>query len=573
MTRNSNSMRLPFVALIIFASVFTTFASAQNSARSSRRSPANRGPQVEAAFKPAFYCKPAVNRIDARKGQTIPFEFRMEPVRENVRVSVRPVALRQFETGAIRADLESPAPAEIILDSKTEYDLQLGEEMILSGKIRLPKNDSDFHSFGILVQDNGYLDDNPTRDGQVTYGVKFVSQYILRCDVTVTNGRGTDINKLEIETAELAEYNGVPSAQVMVFNPTDSTIEFELESNLSREGYAETKKGIKLFAPINSSDNPPQKYITRIFPKTRLRMVSGWPNAIFPGEFAFETRVMRKRKTIFVATTPLMIGPDDFPAQATFASQVSPGIHVHPAQLFLSRQRGAKRFVPVHLTNLSNRKVTLDLAPVDDRGEVIKWLSVRPQQISIAPGAKRKSMLSVTSRADNESHRLAYLNIVELDEEGRYDKQCNLPVAFQGSDPFSPILATNAMRLDTDVEGGAFVVDVMNQSPLPIPISATIKYRSATGNNQTAETGYGKWLLPSSQRRLEFRIESSIPEGELPIELTFADAKSNQIAKREFVLNIEKPVGNDPQLPGSPGTIPDPKVAASSANPNSPSGE
>jgi len=218
--------------------------------------------------------------------------------------------------------------------------------------------------------------------------------------------------------------------------------------------------------------------------------------------------------------------------------------------------------VPVHLTNLSNREVTLDLAPVDERGEVIKWLSVRPKQINIGPGSKRKAMISVTSRADKESHRMAYLNIVELDEEGLYDKQCNLPVAFQGTDPFSPILATNVMRLDTEVEGGAFVVDVMNQSELPIPVSATIKYKSASGNMQTAETGFGKWLLPSDQRRLEFKIESSIPEGELPILLSFTDAKQQELAKREFALKIEKPVGSPPV---QPARIPEDKVASSTA--------
>ena len=563
---DSNSLRLPFVmalAILVCSFSVSVFAQGRRQGQALEQELEKRsfGPKVQASFKPAFFCKPAVNRIEARKGQTIPFEFRMEPVRENVRVSVRPVALRQSETGAIQADLDSPPPAEIILDAEKHYDLIVGEEMVLRGKIRMPKNDSDFHSFGILVQDNGFLGDDPARSGDVTYGVKFVSQYILRCDITVTNGRGTDINNLQIETADLIEHGGVPSAKVMVFNPTNSTIEFELESSLTREGYAEEKKGVKLFAPINSNANAPEKFVTRIFPQSRLQMVAGWPNAIFPGDFDFETKVIRKRKIIFVATTPITINADDFPAQSTFAAQISTGVHVHPAQVFLSRQRGAKRLVPVHLTNLSDREVMLDLAPVDDRGEVVKWVSVRPKQISIAPGSKRKAMVSVTSNADKKSHRLAFLNIVELDEEGRYDRQCNLPVAFQGTDPFVPVLATNAMRLDSEVEGGAFVVDVMNQSKLPVPVTAMIQYKSASGNSQFSQTGFGKWLLPSEKRRLEFKIESSIPEGELPILLAFNDAKQQQIAKREFALNIEKPVGSP--LPSTqPTELPQGKVAA-----------
>jgi hypothetical protein len=282
-------------------------------------------------------------------------------------------------------------------------------------------------------------------------------------------------------------------------------------------------------------------------------MVAGWPTAIFPGQFNMETKVTRKRKTIFTATTPVTIEADTFPAQSTFAAQVSPGVHVHPSQLFLSRQRGAKRFIPVNLSNLSDQEVTLDMAPVDAEGQIVDWLSVRPQQFSIKPGTSRKAMLSVTSRADQESHRFAYLNIIEVNPDGSEHKQCNLPVAFQGSQPFQPVIATNSLRIDDKIEGGAFVVDVMNQSALPFPINATVKFKSATGNTLTSETGYGKWLLPSAQRRLEFKIDASIPEGDLPVSLTFTDAKDKLIAKREFVLDVQKPVAPQNTEPGSPG--------------------
>ncbi len=530
--------------LVVSLAALVTDVAAQNSTtRRQLEESKQKGLSINAPFKPAFFCTPAVNRIEARKGQTIDFEFRLEPARENVRIKVRPVALTQFETGALRADLEGPPPAGMSFQGKTEYDLQLGEEVVLRGRIKVPSNDSDFHSFGLLVQDGGYLTDDRREGDDVTFGVKFVSQYILRCDITVTNGRGSDIKNLQIESAELVEHNGVPSAKVMVFNPTKSTIEFQLQSKLSRDGYLAAKKSVDLFAQVNSSNNPPEKYITRIFPNSRLKMVGTWPNAVFPGQFEMETKVVRKRKTIFVAINPLNIGADSFPAQSTFAAQISSGVHVHPSQLYLSYQRGAKRTVHLHLSNFSTKDSTLAIEPVDEEGNPINWLLVRPQQVTVKPGSNRKAMLSLKSLPDRESHRLAFLKIRNLQEAN--EEPCVLPVAYRGTGEFHPTIATNAMRIDPDVDDGVFVVDLMNQSPLPIPINATIHFKSSTGNTMTAQSGFGKWLLPGQQRRIDFKIDASIAEGELPVRLDLTDAAQKLIAQRDYTLVVSQEIGPD----------------------------
>ena len=533
---NKRCLIIP-LALVISLVQGTGFLCAQSANRRSEKPGKEKGLTVETAFKPAFFCTPAVNRIEARKGQTINFEFALKPVREAVRVSVRPVALKQDETGALKADLESPPPAEIRLNGRGEYDLPLGEEIKLTGRIKLPNNDSDFHSFGILVQDNGYLADERGQSDESTYGVKFVSQYILRCDVKITNGRGTDIKKLQVESAELVEVNGVPSASVMVVNPTRSTIEFEMQAKLTRAGYIEAKKDVKLFSRINANDNPPQRFITRIFPETRLEMVAGWPDAVFPGDYEMTTKITRNRSTIVETSTPLTIGTDDFPAQSAFAAEVGRGLHAHPAQILLSRQRGAKRFIPLNLTNFSTEPVEVDLHAIDLEGQPVDWLLIRPEQVTLNPGENRKSMVSLKAISDRQNHRVAFIEFV--DPTSNSSEHVKIPVAYQGSGPFVPKLATNVLRIDYEIEGGAFVVDSLNQSELPLPIDASIRFKSSNGNTQTARAGYGKWLLPGEQRRLEFKINSSIAEGELPVELTFVDVQGNILAQREFVLNVE----------------------------------
>lgn len=514
----------------------------QPNSRGRQKSKAEReqpqGLTVESAFKPAFFCTPAVNRIQARKGQTINFKFKLEPVRESVSVTVRPVALKQTESGALQADLESPPPAGMRINGAGEYDLIVGSETELSGRIKLPSNDSDFHSFGILVQDNGFVSNDRGLAGESTFGVKFVSQYILRCDVEVTNGRGTDIQNLQLESADIVELNGVPTARVVLYNPTESTVEFEMQSKLERAGYIENKTGVGLFVRNNSNYDPPKKFVTQIFPQTRLELVSGWPAAVFPGEYEMVSKIVRNRKTIRQFKTPLSIGADSFPAQSAFAAEVADGVHANPSQIYLSRKRGAKRFVPVNLTNFSTQSVRLQIEPTDDSGEPTSWLLVRPNVIELKPGENRKAMVSLKSLADKQSHRIASLKISEVG--GNPDKITFLPVAFQGTDPFVPTLATNQLRIDTALNGGSLVVDVRNQSNLPLPIDAEVRFKNSNGNTVEIKGGYGKWLLPNAIRRLEFKVDAALAEGEFPVQLSFVDTQSKLLAQRDFVLKLEK---------------------------------
>lgn len=498
------------------------------------------GLTVESAFKPAFFCTPAVDRVQARRGQSIDFNFKLEPVRESVRVTVRPVALKQNETGALQADLESPPPAGVRINGAGEYDLIVGTETELSGRIKLPSNDSDFHSFGILVQDNGFISDNQGQAGDSTFGVKFVSQYILRCDVQVTNARGTDIQHLQLESADVVERGGVPSARIILYNPTESTVSFEMQSNLKRQGYIENQKGVKLFVRNNSNYDPPKRFETQIFPGTRLELVSDWPAAVFPGQYEMVSKITRNRKTVREFTTPLSVGDDAFPAQSAFAIEVATGVHANPSQIYLSRKRGAKRFIPLNLTNFSTESIQLEIEPTAETGELVDWLLVRPNVIDLKPGENRKAMVSLKSLSDKQSHRIASLKISEVGS--RPDKSSFLPVAYQGTDPFVPTLATNQLRLDHELKGGCLVVDVRNQSDLPLPVDANVRFRNSNGNSVNVRDGYGKWLLPNAIRRLEFKIDASIAEGDFPAQLSFVDTQGQLIAQREYVLVIKKQI-------------------------------
>jgi hypothetical protein len=80
----------------------------------------------------------------------------------------------------------------------------------------------------------------------------------------------------------------------------------------------------------------------------------------------------------------------------------------------------------------------------------------------------------------------------------------------------------------------------MNQSELPLPIDASVQFKISNGSQQIVKAGYGQWLMPEAKRRLEFKIDASISEGDLPVKLTFVDAKGNLLAEREFTLNITK---------------------------------
>ncbi len=103
----------------------------------------------------------------------------------------------------------------------------------------VPRNKAKFHSFGLLVRDAGRTPSSKRRklpDGKTRTqaGVRFVTQYVLRCDIQVNNAPGDDFSNVEVKGVELASFDGLPTARVLLENPTDSVQLFQVRAEVWR---------------------------------------------------------------------------------------------------------------------------------------------------------------------------------------------------------------------------------------------------------------------------------------------------------------------------------------------------
>ncbi|NND98865.1 MAG: hypothetical protein HKN47_16225 [Pirellulaceae bacterium] len=511
---------------------------------------------VKTGFRPAYTATPIVNRIEARRGQRIPFSFDITSHRDDVTALVRPVALRQDINGAFMADVDAPAPTAVKLLGKKQLKLEKDNPITVSGEILVPNNQSPFHSFGILIRDQGKPPQRGPRD-ETRFGFNFVTQYILRCDVTVSNGRNDDIRKLEVTAAEFVQSRGVPVAIVTVTNPTASTIEFELQSRLLSDDWGQTKRYVGLTVPARSGLNAPERYVTRILPGATIQMEAHWPQAVFAGRYTLETRTTLKRRVYQTSVTQLQIGEDQFPAQETWVRQIAPSVHASPSQIAVGHDKPYRRMQAVTLMNHSKNDVLIELSLVNDQADDLAWAVVRPTQLSISPGGKRVVMVSLNRIDDRKRHRVGSLRLstkVQSDQTvtdqtaDQNPHSASLPIAFFGSDDttpqleLAPMAATKALT-ESGEPSINLILPVTNQSTFPVPLSAVLSLRDVANNQVEIQAGFGKWLLPSETRDLVFHLgKASNLLSTIQGSVELLNTAQQTIYRQRFAMERKQPV-------------------------------
>ena len=172
------------------------------------------GPSVKITeqIRPAFSIDPIVNRLTARRGKVLSVEFGITNEGAATSLEIRPVALTQDENGAIFPNEKVPAPRDFELLTPGTVALGSEEKFVIKGRVRVPDTQSTFHTFGLLVRDAGQLKAQPNAekpDGP-RVGIRFVTQYLLRCDISVEGVRSENASKLHIDGGELVEVDGIP---------------------------------------------------------------------------------------------------------------------------------------------------------------------------------------------------------------------------------------------------------------------------------------------------------------------------------------------------------------------------
>ena len=582
------------IALTI-VSVNVTSVSGQTKPVTPNRSDAT----VKSGFKVAYTVTPIVQKVSARRGERIPFKFEIESLRPGVVANVTPISLRQDLNGSILADFDTPAPKAIRID-RSSLKLPQGQPVSITGEIHLPATKSAFHTFGLLIRDQP-REALEAQQKNSKFGINFVTQYILRIDVSIENGGYESVRNLKIASAEIISVNGLPAARVVVSNPNPSSAEFELDTSLFKTDASKNRNRVKLVSPIRLNFGEPEKYLTRILPNAKIELLAPWPKAVFEGEYTLNSRFLFNRRALANHDNSLVVGEQNFPAQQVFALKLSPEVHVTPAQLAVGVRSPLRRYAKMTLHNDSDVPQTIHLRMVSPSIEVlsnmeqtgggktvtagteikekdqteIDWAIVRPDKVTIVPHGSRKIIVKLQNLPDKQSNKFAYLEASIINdsklklasENSSLAAVTQLPFTFHGAGQTKLRLMVGEAKL-RQVEAAspepkfsktstqvskfatlptvitnskiltAFEVPLTNQSDIPVPVFASLEFRDVANNLIRTKAGFGQLIVPAESQTIKFNVEK--PEHlkrDFSVKFTLTDASGNSLLERDFKIS------------------------------------
>jgi len=470
--------------------------------------------RVQAQVKPAFRITPMVHRFEAPRGKLLEFEFEIESMDRPTSVRILPVALRQQENGVIMPDEKAPLGNAIRLLSPSAVELDSSEKSKIQGQLRVPRSNSQFHSFGILVKDLGRpVNSRASREQDKSrVGINFVTQYLLRCDVSVIGVRGDDVRRLQILSGELVEVEGQPQARVWISNPTDSFLEFEVRCRITVPESRARRRSFSLVLPVRANLPEPDRYVARILPGSRVRLAEFVPEAVLPGAYDLEVELLAQRRRRLEARFPLAVRDDDFPAQRAAVLPLASQISLHPAHVELSLRRRGRRYSALTFVNNSPDEVEVHLDAQANDESAGQWLSVRPATLTLSSHSSRKVLVSIGTARDLPANRYGEID-VRVRLAGGDEKTQTLPVAVLARVQDAPKLSISTLQWDTSGTRPALVAPIANLGDVHLPLDA--KLTLFYSRRQTIElfAGFGRWLLPGQNDTLRFHLSDPLPPG------------------------------------------------------------
>lgn len=553
-----HSLGVPFLGMAIAAqcaaqsapqtTLKTNPKAAPVAAQKSAVPPGPKGAQavrITEEVRPAYVIDPIVNRIEARRGKSLNVEFGITCQGAPSIVEIRTVALTQDENGTIFPNEKVPAPKDLELMTPGTVELKPEEKVVIKARLRVPDTQSTFHTFGILVRDSGQLraKTNEAQPDGPRVGIRFVTQYLLRCDVSVQGVRAENAGQLLVESGELVEVDGVPLVRVYVQNPTDGPIEFGLRAQVRATQASDDKPSFPLGMPVRVNLDEPEKYFGRILPGAKVRMQSKLPKPIFPGQYYLEAALMWDNRVFTETGFPVVVTEGDFPAQGIARVMAAPGLLASPSQIELSLQRGGNRAEILILENDGTVATEVEVSPETLEGQSIDWVGVRPNKVTLSPGATRKVSVTLSASGDPNIHRYAQLRIKSTPAGGTLEQSTPIVVALLGRSTTQAELQASELVWDTEHGTPAFVIEVKNTGARHMPLEGQLTLGDESGRPVDLRGGFGKWILPGTTERVRFNPPKSMAPGKYSAHLRIATGENSEpIEKRlEFNLTGDQP--------------------------------
>jgi hypothetical protein len=488
---------------------------------------------LQQKVEPSFRIEPVVQRFKSTRGQVVPFEFLMTSTGREMEVELKVVELRQEENGTILHNEDVPPAAGVTFSSPQTFTLAAGEARKITGEITVPAAKSNFHSFGILVRDQGLLPSfdhskDPKNKASIQAGVKFITQYILRCDIEVEGVGENDLSKVRLENGGFRVKDGMPVARVWAVNPTNSAFEFQVRGVLKSET---TQSRLQTF-PLGMASRvelpEPDKYLIRMMPNSRLRLETPVSAALVPGPFQLTFSVNNGRREVHSETFAQEVTAGDFPALDVASIRVNEAVVAAPGQILLSQTKGGHRTASVKLTNSADDPQELKLQLQDLDGNVLSNVQISPETVQLAGKRSQNVRVTMRSQKDSKEPQFGYLQIAtvatsdsdSVSEAAHASASARVPLAMYYGAPQTPELEYSDLELDMVNGLPVFRMAVANHGAGFAPIQGELEIVNDAGQRFHLTAGFNRWIAPDESFALLFRPESQISPGSYQTTLT-----------------------------------------------------
>ncbi|TWU03285.1 COG1470 family protein [Neorhodopirellula pilleata] len=495
------------------------------------------------SVEPSFRVDPVVQRLLGRRGETLPFSFELASTGKVMNLEVRPVNLRQEESGIILHDDQSEPAEGVTFTSPTEFVLGPGEKVKIEGTIKVPLTRTNYISFGLLVRDSGQLDrgnNDNVDDGTVRAAIRFVTQYVLRVDIETGEQDVGDMDQLFFDHAELVEKNGLPFVRAYLTNPTPFALESQVRASLVDSSGRDTDP-VRLNMASRATLPDEQKYLVRIMPLSRLRLEGPIDGAIATGNYGLEVKLSNGRRVMVKRSFPITIDSSGYRGMRTKLVTLPDGISVHPTQIELGRVAGTERMTTLHLSNHGEQPREIELIPKDYQGNLIQDVMLSSKKFTLKPGRTQtvRAMLRGANETDYQWGTIA----VSSD-----DNQTDLDLALVHGTRPEMRLVPGEIQWANLPSGNAFVIKIENQGEAFEPLFAELKIAATSGHPLDLSEGFGRWLPPGKTRELQFYVPDRTPPGSYQIILKVTSRDDALVADRTLVLELTEEMLRPSQL-------------------------
>lgn len=519
-------------------------ASAQQGGQNSSSPPPNAATQpitFTNSVERSFNIEPVVQRFKGQRGEIIPFSFQINSTGKPLKLSVMAVSLRQEESGIIVHDVHSPPPQQLRITSETSFSLAPGQSHALTGEVSVPLAKTNFLSYGLLVRDEGSVDqvnsDNDPSNSTTKASIRFITQYLLRVDLETRGPGVNELGEIKFTNGAIRSIDGLPVAEVFLENPTEFSLECTAKGelrNLTSLRPTPFSMGLASRASLSGDE----KYLIRLMPKSRVRLFAPLAESLIPGEQQLAIELQLQNRKLLEQSFPVNVAVGEFPALAAQMAHLNQMLAIQPAQLELGTARGARRSVTLKIINNGESEQSLSLVPKDLRGSVLDNIKFSSDQVVIPPGRYKNVRMMIDSRKEalTSCGTLAvYFNI-----DGQPQLAGQLPVSLLVGEPATPQIEVSPLETVDQNAVPAFAVSVVNHGTNYVPVTGELRVSLLSGPTTVFRDGHGCWIAPGETRRLVFQPDRAFPEGEYQLSLFVSTTEEGPVSSS--TLNVRFPI-------------------------------